>query len=465
MFHIENTFASGLKKRPRGPRSSSSEELISNIPASLGRTLIDLNTHAKAYYVRYHLQTVADTPGILLGVSDDILPVWTSKERHPILELAVSSMALAVFSQAQHDPQAAIEASLNYQKLLQSARMTISSLDGGNIVPCLLAIWFMGRYEQTEHRPSHIDPRTPFASQLRSIKHHDGALAILKTWKHYISHHQPVTDVIKHTRRSMIKSALLRNYAIPKWMLNGIYFGEQGFDLEYDRIVVQLANLRQRLSTLSHETHKGGSAFTKLFPKIEELGDEIQRLDQASHVWATRIPSDWSPKLHEVADSQVLPTTDFYSPVVYTYPSLVHAAVWNQSYATRMLIHSTWLKILDLRDSIADCPARQQRVETFCNLESMANDLASSMPFCLQRIDIVQGPNTSSPQESVASTPNRELKPYVAALAVWPLSIASGLRNLDVGHQIWFRSQLARLGKPICERMFECADTNHWLEL
>lgn len=374
-------------------------------------------------------------------------------------------MALAVFSQAQHDPQAAMEASIKYQKLLQTAQATMSNLDGSNVVAWLLAIWFMGRYEHAEHRVSQLDPRLPLASQLRSFKHHDGAMAILKTWKDHLSRDQPVTDVIKHSRRGLLKSALLRYQEIPKWMLEGASFGEHGLDLEYDRIVVQLANLRQRLSMLISEEDRTQFASQKLISTLEELSDEARDLDQALEDWATRIPNDWYSKQHEMPNSRLWPTHEFYSPTFYTYSSLAHAAAWNQYCATRMLVNNTRLKVLDLYPPNTDESVEDQRIDSSCTLDNMANHLASSIPFCLQRIKVTQQSNSPAQPASIMLTPNNDLKPYIASLVVWPLSIASGLRYLDSSQQIWFRSQLARLGKLVAAPSFECADTNHWLEL
>ena len=377
-------------------------------------------------------------------------------------------MALAVFSRAQHDPPAAQEASMTYQKLLQTAQKTICDLDQNNVVPCLLAAWFMGRYEHAEARPNYMDPRKSFALQLQSFKHHDGALAILKTWKERLSHDQPVPGVVKHIRRGQIKSAILRSHAIPTWMSDGNSFGEQDLDLEYDRIILELTNIRHRLSLLlSKEQKPESTPPPNLNCIIDGLINEITDLDEAVSLWATQIPDEWSPELYRLSDPSLWPTPDFLSPVVYSYSSLARAAVWNQYYATRMLINNTLLKMLDLVIDDAECATyqQQQRFEASRILDDMANRLASSMPFCLHRIDILTKTHLFPQQESVTLTPYRELKPYVANLVVWPLSIASGLRKLDVGQQIWFRSQLARLGKLVSSRLFECADTRHWMEL
>lgn len=113
--------------------------------------------------------------------------------------------------------------------------------------------FFISQYEDAVYRPSHLNLKTPFVTTVQSFSHHDGALAILKIWKDHLSQCQPTTDVIKHTRRSMIKSALLRNLALPEWMLEGTSFGEHGLELEDNCIVVRIANIRQRMSTLLKE--------------------------------------------------------------------------------------------------------------------------------------------------------------------------------------------------------------------
>lgn len=55
---------------------------------------------------------------------------------------------------------------------------------------------------------------------------------------HQLCHNQAVTDVLKHTRRSIIESALLRNPALPEWMLQGTSLGEDGLEVEYDGNVI-----------------------------------------------------------------------------------------------------------------------------------------------------------------------------------------------------------------------------------
>ena len=465
VIHIENSYASGQKKRPRGPRSTPTVELTGNLDTVLHRPLVDLKAQAIVYYLHYHLQTLQDTPNISKGISDDLLPIWMSRAECPILDLAVSSMALAVFSQTQQHPPAAIEASMKYSRLLQIVQVTILSLDEGNIDACLLAIFFMSRYEDAVHRPSRPNLETPFATRLRSFSHHDGALAIVKIWKDRLGHSQPATDVIKHTRRGMIRSALLRNLALPGWMLEGASFGEHGLELEYDCIIVRIANVRQRLSTLLNGRTGPQRTSHELTSTAEELNKEARDIDKALQDWTAHFPSTWYYQRHTLSNLHPWPTRDFYSRIVYSYSSPTYAAVWNQYYATRMLINSTRLTVLILSRPNSDVFAYEQRLECLAQMKIMANDLASSVPFCLQRFKITENPDSSSHQDFITLNTNEDIKPYMASLAIWPLTIASSLRHVEVKQKLWFRSELARLGRIVGVGVLECAETDQWLEL
>jgi hypothetical protein len=107
VVHIENSYASGQKKRPRGPRSTPTAELTGNLNAFLQHPCVDLKTQAIGYYLHYHLQTLKNIPNISTGTSVDFVLVWMSRAECLILDLVVSSIALAVFSRTQQHPLAA----------------------------------------------------------------------------------------------------------------------------------------------------------------------------------------------------------------------------------------------------------------------------------------------------------------------------------------------------------------------
>ena len=477
VVHIENSYASGFKKRPRGPRSTPAVdtsavetptvELTSNLAAVLQPPLVDLKTQAIVYYIHHHLQTLKDAPNISKGLSGDLLPLWMSRAECPILDLAVSSTALGVFSRTQRHLPAATEASRKYHQLLQITQATILSLHEGNIDAYLLAIFLMSRYEDSVHRPSHLDRKTLLTTTLPSFSHHDGALAILRFWKDHLSHSQPATDVIKHTRRGMIRSALLRHLALPEWMLQGGSFGEHGLELEYDDIIVRIASVRQRLSSLLKEQTSPQRISYKLTSTAEDLNKEARDIDKALQDWRAHFPSTWCYQRHTLSNPYPWPMRDFYSPVVYSYSSPAYAAVWNQYYATRMLINNTRLKVLALSRSYPDDLSSEHGLECRSHIEIMANDLASSVPFCLQRFKVTDRRNSSSHQSLITLSTDEDIKPYLASLTVWPLTIASSLGAVDVDIKqiLWFRSELARLGRIVGAGVLECAETDQWLKL
>ena len=465
IVHNENSYASGQKKRPRGPRSIPREDLTSNINTVPQRPYDDLRTQAITYYLHYHLQTLTDAPNISKSVSDVFLPIWMSRVECPILDLAVSSLALAVFSRTQQHPPAAMEASLKYHRLLQVAQSTFISLSERNIDTCLLAIFFMSRYESAVHRANHLNPKASITSTILSFSHHDGALAALKFWRHHLSQIHPATDVIKHTRRGMIRSALMRNLALPKWIRDGSSFGEHGLELEYDSIIVRTTNIRQRLCMLLNKKTELQRTSSKLSSLAEELNKEAEDIDKALQDWTANFPCTWSHQRHILSSPHPWPTTHFYSPTVYSYSSPTYAAVWNQYYTTRMLINSTRWRVLQLELPTSADIVHRQRLDCLFHISAMAKDLASSVPCCLQRFTIADFPNSSSHPKSVMPSTNEDIKPYLAVPVIWPLTIASSLKEVDVELNLWFRSELTRLGRIVGAGIFDSAETDQWLEL
>lgn len=435
-------------------------EPAGNLDCFLHHPLVDLKTQALVYYLHFHLQTPTDAPNLSKCVSDQFLSIWIPKAEYPLLDLSVSSMALAVFSRTQKHPAAALEASKEYHRLLQITQATIYSLDAKTIDPCLLAIFFMGRYEDVLYRPSHPHKKTTLAATFQSFSHHDGALAILKAWKDKLSHIQRATDVIKHSRRGLIRSAILRNLALPKWMLEGSSFGEYGLELEYDCILLRIINVRQRLFALLEE--KTGTSCTsyELASTAEGLNREAQDIDTALRDWAASFPATWRHQRYPLSDGHPWPTKFLYS-----YSNPAYAAVWNQHYAARMLINSTRLRILE-----NSCPdpvdfIHGQRLECHSRMKIMADGLIASIPFCLQELQVTDNLISPCHQSSIMLSPNKDVRPYIAALIAWPLSIASSLGNLDIKQKMWFRSQLARVGKILGVGVFECAEAGQWIVL
>jgi hypothetical protein len=417
--YVENSFASGKTKRPRGPRSS----------LTMLRPYFDLQTRALAYYLQYHLQTLTDVPNISGGLSECVSAWKLSGRTYPVVDLALSSMALAVYSRTQQHPPAATEASLRYYRLLQIAQEQIAqtqilAVSEPSIDACLLAAFLMGRYEGVTHHPGHLDSKGSLLS-LPSWSHYDGVMAILKVWNDHLSHNAAAI-IIKHTRRQLIKFSLLRNLLLPEWILDGNRFGEHELEHDYDRIVVQMVNLCYKLRNLQQKNDLQPA-------KAEELNNEARELDKALQGWIAQIPTIHSYHRHILTQSDPWPKAHFYSSVVYSYSNPGYAAVWVEYFAARMLINNTRLRVLELSHSppLVDFTANEQRLECITTLKAMANSLASSIPFCLERVK-ASFPDSPSREVPVTFNAIEEIKPYLANWIVWPLTVASSLERIDI---------------------------------
>jgi hypothetical protein len=230
--------------------------------------------------------------------------------------------------------------------------------------------------------PGDIKSNDSFKS-LQCWSHYDGAMSILKVWNDNLSD-KSGTFIVKQIRRGLIKSSILRNLPLPDWMLDGSHFGEQDRELEYDKILVRVVNLHHASAKLQQE----GDVLQIL--KAEKLCNEARELEKALQAWLTNVPTCCSPQRHVLTKLDTSPRRHFYSSTVYTYIKPGFAAVWSQLFAVRMLINSTRLRVLKMScpKSAIDLTYDTERLECITQLEAMANCLASSIPFCLERIKV-----------------------------------------------------------------------------
>jgi hypothetical protein len=299
---------------------------------------------------------------------------------------------------------------------------------------------------------------------VQGFSHHDGALAIVKLWKTQLSHRLPVTDVIKHTRRAMVRSALLRNRGLPEWILDGKPFGEQGLELEYDSIMVRIVNVRQRLAALLKKTGPFHIA-QELSATAEEIDQDARDIEKALQDWTSHFPSTWCYNRHTLPDPHPWPMRDFYSTSVLSFPSPVYAALWNRYFAMTMLINSLRLRALKIIHPCSDDFTDEQHLKCLSGISTMADDLASSVPFCLQRFKVIDSHDSSSHQDSIILTTSEDIKPYIAGMVIWPLSVASSISGVDIEQRTWFRSEVARFGRMEGDKVLECAELDQWLEI
>lgn len=362
-----------------------------------------------------------------------------------MVDLALSSAALAIYARANDHPPAAVEASVKYCRLLKVVRGRISQLSSSfnreDTDACLLTVSLMGRYEIATYRPERGSP-SPHNSY-----HQDGAVALLTTWNNHLKDQTP-TFILKQTRTELIKSALLRNISLPDWMLSDSCFGGQNVEPDYDRLIARLVKL--------HHASAPDQCEGLQFDRLEELITEARNLDGGLRDWALQVPATCSPKRHNISnlEDDILPRKHIYSSTLLSFPKPGNAAAWSQYFAARMLVGSIRLRLLEQNQHVWNrCSYEQQQLECITQLQTMADNLAASIPFCFEMFKIDSNP--SSTQASLILNENAEVKPYLASLVVWPLMIASSLGKIDSKQKLWFRSELAMLGKLIGDGTIE----------
>ncbi|KAK9482094.1 hypothetical protein V1527DRAFT_516101 [Lipomyces starkeyi] len=395
----------------------------------------------------------------------DVATTWTEclhewkaeAKSSPIVDLAFSSLALSVFARFQNCRPAATEACKSYLRLLQHMQSRILHVNSGNpdagdIDAYLLGAHFMARYESFVQ--NHSDAAD--SELLKPIKvwfHIDGAAAILKMWYDNRHRYTP-TAAIKQTRRKLIKSSLLREQPLPRWLADGGLFGERDIALEFDHLIIQFIDIHHKYLRLKQVSEDG----TSIIQEVDSLINESRRLDQDIQDWSTRLPSKWS------YDKHILPESCDYSQEYFYYTTILscarpgYSAVWNEYYATRMLVSHARLRIFDLVVAQSNPAYRSETLECLAQLNSSADSLASFVPFCLDRIRI-RSHRTSTASVEISNEP---FKPYLASLVVWPMSLASSLQKLEPAQRQWFRSALFRVSSASSECLLAYAMSDYW---
>jgi hypothetical protein len=375
-----------------------------------------------------------------------------------MVDLALASVALVVFARIQRHPLAATTASSKYYQLLQLARVKISALTEQNVDACLLTVFLMGRYEGVA-LPNYHDSLGVSFESMHNWSHHDGAMAILRTW-HDIPSRKTATSIIKHTRRDVIRSCILRGMRVPKWLLNGQVFGETGLEAHCDGITVRIANLYSATRLLQQKTHP-------LISEAVALNNEARALDNLLVEWAGCVPSSWAYQQHQLADPGPLPKRHFYSSTVYSFSNHGIGAIWCQYFATRMFLSSLRLKILHLNYPTASFSLtfELQRLKYNNSIKSMSTNVAATIPFCLDRFEVSPGNTPSENQMKITIKDHGDIEPHLATLVVWSLGLGASLEEIGLEQRQWFQAELAHLGRVTGAGVLECAETHEWATL
>lgn len=417
----------------------------------------DVPSEAIAYYMHYH---VLPPDGASRGAGDlreALLSAWTIS---PALELAVSSLSISIFSQVKRLPSVAPQALTSYQKSLGALQITLPTVCSGEVDACLLTICFLARYEDSIFAPS-TSTGSAHSQSPRSQLHLAGILAVLEYWTIRCSSHQAPTFAIKYARRLLRKAALLGQADLPAWLADGGSFGECGREKELDDILVRLINARGHTRLLSEEEPVSRLCLPEMLSGLDTVDAELSNIDESLLAWMLASPPY---TVHGLADERIRSETSFYHPCVYVHEDPSKAAVQIQCIGFRILTNHWRMRALETLEKQSSCIAAEMLCQCRHTMASLAYDLASSIPFCLGRLRILDNLGYVGDKVEIANSPNTT--PYIAEQVAASLAIASTTPYISNHYGVWFGSQLADVGRLTGYGMMESVAPNgSWFKL
>ncbi|KAJ5523322.1 hypothetical protein N7513_012866 [Penicillium frequentans] len=445
VIHDENRYASRHQKRPQGPRAIA-ESTASLMTLSLPR---DLHSEAVAYFAHFHLEPTTNRPLITGAPTKALLSNWDSS---PVLEIAASSTALALFANAKAYLPAAKLAFNSYQKSLVTLRSAISAPDCIDIDACILAVCMLVRYEDAVC----ASPQRgiPFLDTVSNRGHLNGIVALLEYWVKRPGGTKAPSEAIKYARRILRKAAIFGRIVLPAWLQDGALFGEQELMLQIDRILVRLISARRQLISFPQKPELSAA---ECILSLHAMEQEIMSID-GSLVACKALHTDVSRcTQHTLASNRVYSKDHFLLPSVYSHRSYARAALCAHYYGYRILTNH--LRICILKQLETYSPG-QPLTECKRTIDDMLEDLASITPFGLDRVKISEDCGVFG--DHISINPNEDRRLYVAELMALPILIASTCDSVKMEYSNWFRFQLGDMGRLLGYRIMRVATSSYW---
>lgn len=224
---------------------------------------------------------------------------------------------------------------------------------------------------------------------------------------------------------------------VPDWLCGGDDFGEQDFELGYDRVLVRLVNIRSEIN--AGKSVDGNGLRIDLHNRLTTVVVDLIDLKQD-------LPESFSYQEREISESDHLWLP---IPKLRIYHTPAHAIFWAHIFATRLVMIFTNMNIL------LYWPERTREREVSATLlRQTANYLAALIP---QAIGLVEQKGSQIKILDVA-----DLKPWQASSVVWPLSMAASIRGYDENLLECFKSQLAKIGEIVGDGVLQSVSAETW---
>ncbi|KAF2168673.1 hypothetical protein M409DRAFT_53308 [Zasmidium cellare ATCC 36951] len=403
-IHVENKYASKELSRPRGARRTAEKSPLTT--SGIGR---DVVSEAIAYYVKYYLGS-ADVP--TSAMSDLRKAVLCTTQCIDVMEAALSAAALAVFERVRCQQRVAFQAATYYQRALQALQTALLHIGEDDVGACLLAIFFMARYEDSIFEQGQNSAQRPVWSQ----SHHTGVIAVLEHWINMHQAPQQPTFSVTYARRMLSKAALLGHIDLPNWLEDGSAFGETGSRLSLDDMLVRLIALRKSMENL--QTKERSLANSQA---AEVLEREAMSIDRALLGWEYVC---MKPKEFDEAGAKAAEEVRWYGYRMMT---------------CRLRMQAMELLAPNSRNGLATHITEVSR-QPNALAEGLRSAISSYLDRCLSRD---YSKTTDGKNMCFTST----VRPYDSEEIVHPLMIALTTPYIDSRFVELFRTQLQHVGR------------------
>ncbi|KAL6887041.1 hypothetical protein GGI43DRAFT_417508 [Trichoderma evansii] len=426
-FRSENAFAMGRRRRPPKtnnnpaalPTGSVSGSILS--PVEKSRRIqpalsLPLEIHALYYYAESVSMKRYMLGDACYEYSSHVLHHWELAEPGSCLRLALTAYSHAVIGRNRGVRQALSLAQKVYAKAVREIQKATRRISGDTIDQVMLAMMLMGSYENVMYflRDSTSLPRDAVGSRFwKYICHEKGAGSLLNVRRE--SGFAANTDLDKAIRQNCLRIIILRGAAMAAWVEDGRIWGEEGYELGLDSLMIRVLILRNK----SVSSLRGiDTVKPEIIDEVKSIAMESYTLDYDLALWALSLPQDWN---FHVSWTHSQPGSNATGARVHipshSYPSVGHASIWNRYRALRLIANSIQKRALGalqslFNDSFLDVD--MQRCQD--NINKLAIDLCYGAEFSVS----CQNP----PRGAEATTQLNIPHPSVAALLAWPLTVA-----------------------------------------
>lgn len=243
-----------------------------------------------------------------------------------------------------------------------------------------------------------------------------------------------------------LRVIILRGAASAAWFEDGRSWGEEGYELELDSLMIRVLILRNKSVSFLRDMDASDLG---TIDEVKSIAMESYTLDYDLALWALRLPRDWDFHVSWTLSQPSSNVTDARVDIPsHTYTSVGHASTWNRYRALRLITNSIQKRALCALQSLFNdvfLDTDIQRCQD--NIDKLAVDLCCGAGFSIARQNTARG--------SGASTLLNVPHPSVAALLAWPLTVAVSVDAVRLSEKTWLKGVLKAVARSLGHTQLE----------